>query len=161
RRALEIDPYLGAAVNAYFQNDWVRKNEEDKQKEIAALFTRMNDAGLYNATKARHSELGHYGAPIRWPDTPPAEPKEPPPVFLPADKLEVVLAPGTRWAKRSDFGTGDAAKLIERIRKRFGGTLTLLDYNRDGKLDVLLLGAVVRDGKVGNLLLENKGDGRF
>ena len=37
----------------------------------------------------------------------------------------------------------------------------VLDYNRDGKPDVLLLGAVAEAGRVRDLLLRNDGDAVF
>ena len=39
--------------------------------------------------------------------------------------------------------------------------MVLLDYNRDGKLDVFMVGAVVEKGKVRDLLLRNDGDNHF
>src|SRR5262249_52649559 len=40
-------------------------------------------------------------------------------------------------------------------------TIVVLDYNGDGKPDLFLLGAVVENGQVRDLLLRNDGDGRF
>jgi hypothetical protein len=43
----------------------------------------------------------------------------------------------------------------------FGGALVRLDYDRDGRPDLLLLGAVLRDGKASDLLLHNDGSNTF
>jgi hypothetical protein len=47
------------------------------------------------------------------------------------------------------------------VRDRFGATMVVLDYNRDGRPDLFLLSAVVENGQVRDLLLRNEGDGRF
>src|SRR5262249_49618246 len=70
-------------------------------------------------------------------------------------------ADGTNWAKPTDFGGGVRGELLSRLRSRFGAVMVLLDYDGDGKQDVFLLAAVVRKGKLGNLLLHNEGNGRF
>jgi hypothetical protein len=71
-------------------------------------------------------------------------------------KPAISLAPGTVWA------TSDKLDELRRlVRSRFGGTVILLDYNRDGKLDILLLSAVIRNGEVRDLLLRNDGDNKF
>ena len=77
------------------------------------------------------------------------------------DSFRVTLADGTRWAKDADLGDGVLGDLRRAVRERFGGTIVRLDYNRDGRPDLLVLGAVVRDGKLGDLLLRNDGGGRF
>src|SRR5262249_49954881 len=66
-----------------------------------------------------------------------------------------------RWAAGKDFGTDETADLRRLLRARFGGTMVVLDYDRDGLPDVLLLGAVVEDGKVRDLLLHNDGEGKL
>ena len=66
------------------------------------------------------------------------------------------LAAGTRWATAADLG-----ELRALVRARFGATLVVLDYDRDGKPDLFLIGAVVRGGEVCDLLLRNDGDGSF
>jgi len=85
----------------------------------------------------------------------------PPPVFRPAEKFVVRLSPGAKWAKDSDFGTGPLGNLRRAARQRFGGTIIRLDFNRDDRIDLFLLGAVVENGKVRNLLLQNMGNGEF
>src|SRR5581483_6930897 len=42
-----------------------------------------------------------------------------------------------------------------------GGTLVVLDYDRDGKPDLLLLAAVAEGGQVRDLLLRQEGPGHF
>src|SRR5262249_29187139 len=60
------------------------------------------------------------------------------------------------WAKPGDFD--DLTRLV---RERFGATLVLLDFDQDGKPDIFICSAVVRNKQVGDLLLHNVGDGVF
>src|SRR5262249_49860314 len=82
-------------------------------------------------------------------------------VFTHDEHCRVQLAPGTRWATANDFGKDVVGELRTRVRARFGATMVVLDYNRDGKPDLFLLGAVVENGLIRDLPLRNEGDGRF
>jgi Tfp pilus assembly protein PilF len=162
-KAIRLDPYLGSAVYAYFNNPHVKGTEPEKKlEEMSENYLRMNRNGLYNSSEEKYTELGFYGEAIGRTDSPrKAATEPPPPVFLPPENFKVKLAAETRWATAADLGQGDEAALRKAVRERFGGVMVLLDYDRDGKIDVLLLGAVVRKGKLGNLLLRNEGDGQF
>jgi hypothetical protein len=83
------------------------------------------------------------------------------PLFMAFPKFEVKLAPGAKWAGPGDLGEGALGDLRRVIRRRFGATIITLDYNRDGKPDLFLIGAVVENGKLRDLLLRNDGDGVF
>ena len=78
------------------------------------------------------------------------------PMFESAKGPTVKLAEGTAWV--ADDKLDDLRKAV---RARFGGAMVVLDYNRDGKPDVLLLGAVTRRGAVRDLLLRNDGNNTF
>jgi hypothetical protein len=78
------------------------------------------------------------------------------PMFDPVKALAVKLADGTTWAGREKL---DEPRRL--IRERFGGTILLLDFNRDGKIDILLPAAVLRGDRVGDLLLRNDGNNAF
>ena len=77
-------------------------------------------------------------------------------MFDPAGDLKIKHAEGAAWA--ADEKCDDLRKAV---RARFGGGLVFLDYNRDGKLDVLLTGAVVRGGEIRDVLLRNDGNNSF
>src|SRR5262249_54962369 len=110
----------------------------------------------------KYTEMGRYADVIgRVPKSTAGLRTGPLPLFAPSDDFKVQLAPGTRWATAADFGTGPVAELLRQLRSRFGGVLVVLDYNRDGKPDLFLLGAVSEGGQVRNLLLRNEGAGRF
>src|SRR5262249_16804199 len=85
----------------------------------------------------------------------------PVPTFSVDSKFQVELYKGARWANSTDFGTDSAAQVRQRIRQRFGGVQVVFDYDGDGKPDILLLGAVVEEGVVRDVLLHNEGNGRF
>src|SRR5438270_90776 len=110
----------------------------------------------------KYTDMGKYATAI---DTRPAGVAPPPvgplPLFLPEKKFDVQLAPNTRWARAEDFGTGAVGDLRRAVRERFGASIVVLDYDRDGKPDLFLVGAVVENGQVRDLLLHNEGDGKF
>jgi hypothetical protein len=69
----------------------------------------------------------------------------------------VRLADGTQWVAEES----SLPEVRRRIAERFGRTMVLFDFNRDGRLDALLLGAVIRGETIQNVLLRNDGDGTF
>ena len=56
------------------------------------------------------------------------------------------------WAKADDLGRDTLGELRRAVRLRFGGTVIRLDYNGDGRPDLLLLAAVVRGGELRDVL---------
>jgi tetratricopeptide (TPR) repeat protein len=158
RKALELDPYFNVARHklAGLIRDPV------KRKEFQAEFEQLRQAFWEREYKERYYDMGPYAEVIgRSRDDQTRLPAGPIPAFDAWEQFQVVLAPNTKWASPADFGVGPESELQRLVRDRFGATMVLFDYNRDGRPDVFLLGAVVRDGKVGNLLLRNEGDGRF
>ncbi|HYT92945.1 MAG TPA: VCBS repeat-containing protein, partial [Gemmataceae bacterium] len=155
-KALQRDPYLRRALNGL--QVLVRPEDPKRADELLKTFAGLNK--LADPEKQRYGDMGRYAEVIgRIPNGPQAFGPIPP--FARDDKFQVSLKPGTRWARSADFGQGAAAELRRAVRKRFGATLVVLDFNRDGKPDLLLLGAVVEDGQVRDLLLRNDGDDRF
>jgi FG-GAP-like repeat/ASPIC and UnbV len=113
--------------------------------------------------KLRYTEMGRYAEvidPIKNETEKPAR-REPLPIFQSDSRFQVQLRPGARWASPSSHRESKAGELRARVRARFGGALVVLDYNRDGKPDLFLVGAVEEGGQLGDLLLRNDGDGRF
>src|SRR5205823_1914591 len=97
------------------------------------------------------------GAPVPKPGAPAA----PLPLLQPVQSFTVKLAPNSRWATSADFGRGPVGDLRRAVRVRFGATVIRLDYNGDGRPDLFLVGAVVENGRVRDLLLRNDGGGVF
>src|SRR5207237_4274119 len=125
-------------------------------------FRSLMQADLFNPMDIKYTEMGKYAEVIgRSSEQGAASKTGPLPLFAPSKSFEVKLAAGTRWATSADFGKGAKAELRRRLRERFGAVMVVLDYNRDGKPDLLLLGAAVQDGQVRDLLLRNDGNGRF
>jgi FG-GAP-like repeat/Tetratricopeptide repeat len=144
-KASKLDPYLTSARFSIANHSLT--DDPEARKKLHAENDALK-AGLWaRNAEVKPTKLGRYGAPIGAVPTQPG--LTPLPNFEPAE-LTVKLAPNTKWAATVD---GDA----KAVRERFGGTMVRLDYNGDGKLDLLPLSAVTRDGKLGDLLLRNDG----
>ncbi len=129
--------------------------------QILEDFNRLHDAQWESEVNTVYTEMGHYANVIG--SSPPTSTPTigPMPMFERYPGFEVVLAEGTRWAGPEDLGDGVLGDLRRALLARFGATMVRLDFNGDGRPDLLLLGAVVRNGVLGNLLLRNDGAGRF
>jgi tetratricopeptide (TPR) repeat protein len=161
-RALSVNPYLSAAIYQVAMD--LRQKDMEKAKAKLQELQELQEKAKWHEgpkTDVRYSEMGTYGQVIAGPGRPMSPPSGPLPLFAKNDKLQIKLRPGARWAKSADFGDDPIGQLRSRVRGRFGAVLVLLDYNRDGRTDLFLLGAVVDGGKVCDLLLRNDGEGRF
>jgi Flp pilus assembly protein TadD len=153
-KALKLNPYLNPCRYSIAQHALLLKDPARKE-------TLLKDFEVFKAAEAsdraeiKYTEMGRY-AEVIGKSPAPSPDLGPMPLFEPAKGLAITLAPGTTWA------TADKLDELRRaIRSRFGGSIILLDYNRDGKPDILLLSAVVRNGQVGDLLLRNEGGFKF
>ena len=157
-RALKLNPYLNAARYALaFSPDL----GDDRKRQLLEEHRALREAEWEEEYRIAYAEMGRYADVIGRATGRQTPEIGPLPMFEKWDGLQIRLAPGTVWAKSADFGAGEAADLQRAIRERFGATIVLLDFNRDGRPDVLLLGSVVRDKRVGDLLLRNDGNGLF
>ncbi len=105
--------------------------------------------------------MGRYGNIVNpLPELGKAEKEEiPGPRFEAARPLDVKLAEGERWVKFADF-TGKAG-VTGWARGRFGPGISAFDADGDGKLDLYLTSAVIGASGIRDILLLNKGEGRF
>ena len=157
-KALQRDPYLRRALNGL--QSLIRPENPKRADELLQTFEGLNK--VYDVEKLRYGEMGRYGEVIGRIHVPAAKTDfGPVPIFVAHDKFKVNLKAGARWAKAEDFGHGVAGDLRRAVRNRFGATMVVLDYNRDGKPDLFLLGAVVEAGQVRDLLLRNDGNDVF
>ena len=151
---MKINPYLRAAQNSVAQHRITSEDIKLKTK-LLADFEAYRLAAAHDLFAIKYTEMGRYAEVIG---------KSPAaaaalglmPLFDPVKGLTVKLADGTTWAAPDKLDD-----LRKAVRARFGGTILLLDYNRDGKPDVLLLGAVTRGGELRDLLLRNDGSFAF
>jgi tetratricopeptide (TPR) repeat protein len=159
RRALSLDPYLQSA--SYQLGMLLRQTDIKKAKDLMAESEALKNQDWFEPTGMKYSEMGHYAEIINPRGGTTRANFGRMPVFRRFPDLKVDLHAGARWATSSDFGVGAIAELRKRIRARFGGVQVVLDYNQDGKEDLLFLSAVVEQGKVRDLLLRNDGHGHF
>lgn len=150
-KATALDPYLTNARYS-FANHSLTDDPQLREK-----LHRENDElklALWSRTaEIKPTKLGRYGSPIGSSSLS-SRSLESLPAFEQTDSAKVTLEANTSWAAAVD----GPAKMV---RERFGGTLVRLDIDGDGRPDLLLLSAVTRNGKVGDLLLHNDGGGKF
>jgi tetratricopeptide (TPR) repeat protein len=168
RRAMRLDPYhsaslymLQAALRSLDRHDEaaraMKEWEQLSRKDHLDLQNSLTQTGFDKF----YTERGRYAQVIGWipPHSPPTA--GPLPIFESDARFKVNLPDGARWAKADDFGAGPLADVRRRVRERFGAVVVAIDYDGDGRPDLLLLSAVVEKGQVRDLLLHNEGDGQF
>ncbi len=153
-KALELNPYLIPARYA-IANHLLTTPEE--QKRLHDSNERLRLANWEDEARAdRHSEQGRYATVIGRGLTKPAD-VGPLPMF--EQESRWTLPEGLNWDRPGMRKDNAEDRLRTALFERYGGTVVLFDFNGDGKPDALLLSAVVRDGKPGDLLLVNTGTG--
>src|SRR5262249_36390909 len=151
-KALSLDPYLSGALYGLALN--LRRQADSKEAAaLLAKFEGLQRSDWQNLTGIKYSEMGRYADVIGRPPQAGPPRNGPLPLFQPREGLKVELAAGARWARASDFGKGEVAEVRALVRTRFGGTVVVLDYNRDGRPDLFVAGAVLDKGQVRDLLL--------
>lgn len=160
-RAVALDPYFSAGIYALAME--LRSTDMKRARAMLDEQERLKQNLWDTVTKTRYTEMGRYATVIGATSKEIARSQQPGPLplFAPMDEFKVRLAEGARWATSQDLGQGAVAELHRKLRERFGGVIVVLDYNRDGNLDLLCLSAVVEAGKVRDLLLRNEGKGQF
>ena len=159
RTALRLDPSLNEARYRLALDP--STSDAEKTKLLAARET-LARAVWEDSSELIYSTMGRYADVIGRMANPAPKPAVGPlPLFRPSDSFHVALAPGAHWAKAEELGAGVMGDLRRAVRRRFGAAMVLLDYNRDGKWDIFMVGAVVDKGKVRDLLLRNDGDNHF
>ncbi len=160
-KAIRLNPYLNAAVQLLYQT--LQPTDPARAEKLREESERLRTHWHYSEIDQKYTDQGTKYSRVIGRSPPPTGPlrESAVPIFEPWDKFQVKLAPGARWAKAEDLGPGAVADLRRAVRKRFGGTIVRLDFNRDGRPDLFLLGAVVENGQVRDLLLRNDGDGKF
>jgi hypothetical protein len=155
-KAVKLDPYLNEARYRLFQA--LQESNPEGSKGQLDEFERLRAIEWETMSRIeRYSEQGKYADVIGRDLSLAGKPEIGPiPMFEPAPGFKVTLAAGTRWATSADL-----SPIQKAARERFGGTIVLFDYNRDGRPDIFLVAAVVESGKVRDLLLRNDGNNAF
>jgi tetratricopeptide (TPR) repeat protein len=152
-RALQINPYLNAARHSLTQHASIAADRQ-AQERLFREFEELRQAEVEDIAAVSYTEMGKYATAI---GLPPPLPQRPPvlPMFQ-EQSATVHLNPQTRWASAEALDP-----LQQAVRERFGAVMIWCDYDRDGRPDLFLLGAVQRHGSLGDLLLHNEGNGVF
>lgn len=146
-KALALNPYLVPARYAIANH---LLTTEAEQTKLHDLNERLRQANWEDEARPdRHSEQGRYATVIgKGLIDPPAV--GPMPMF--EQKNSAKIEGQIKWAN------DPSDPQLKSVRDLFGGVMIRLDFNRDGKPDLLLLSAVTRNGKTCDLLLRNDGD---
>lgn len=150
--AYRLDPYLTPAIYGLAMN--LRREDPDRAAQLLKEHTALSEAGWDRTVRLRYSEMGKYGDVIGGSMTP--APESPIPLFSMDNSGVFELPRGARWATVTDV-TPSARE----IRARRGAVLVAADLDGDGKTDLVLLSAVIENGKVRDAMLRNRGNGRF
>jgi hypothetical protein len=159
-KALQLNRHLSGAIYGQAMN--LRRKDPRAADEFLAEHMALSAAHWQNVSDIKYSQMGPYAEAIGRTNDPPRPPRTGPlPLFRRRPSLTVQLAADTRWASAADLGADAAGEVRRLVRSRFGAAMVVLDYNRDGRPDLFLAGAVVEKGRVRDLLVRNEGDGRF
>jgi tetratricopeptide (TPR) repeat protein len=151
-KAIALDPYLIEAKYKLFIV--LRETDPKRADSLLTEHEQLREADRFTESRIVYGEMGKYAEVIgRDPKVMPKPGVGPLPAFVPMT-VSVKLADGVTW-------TAELDPVRKAARDRFGGTVVLFDFNGDSKPDVLLLAAVLSNGKVHDLLLRNDGDGSF
>lgn len=160
-KALELAPYSFKVINNLYTTLRQLDANPDQQAVLLKRDDELRRADAGSPSKTVYGKMSHYADIIGGLPLSDKVPIGPIPAFRKQDSFHVKLAPDARWATSADFGQGPVADLRRAVRERFGACLVTLDYNGDGKPDLFLIGAVVENGNVRDLLLRNDGDYHF
>jgi tetratricopeptide (TPR) repeat protein len=161
-RSVQLNPYMNPAIYGLCQR--LRGKDSARAQQLLDEHEKLKAAEWADPTtkpKERYTETGPYAQVIGRANSDPPAPTGPIPVFVRSERFQVRLAAGARWATADDLRKAPHGELRARVRARFGATMVVLDYNRDGLPDLFLVGAVVEAEQVRDLLLRNEGKGVF
>jgi tetratricopeptide (TPR) repeat protein len=160
REAIKRNRHLSGALFGLFRN--LHREAPQEAERLIEKFKALQEADWESRTgTSRYGEMGPYAEVIDHAGDPCVRPRIGPlPRFHPRS-LNVRLAGNARWASSADLDQSDVDEVRRLVRKRFGATMAVLDYDHDHNLDLFQAGAVIENGRVRDLLLRNDGDGRF
>ncbi|MGO9466207.1 MAG: FG-GAP-like repeat-containing protein [Isosphaeraceae bacterium] len=165
-KALERDPYLTPAIYR-LAFAYRLAGQPQKQRDLLERWKKINPdrsepvPGPGTLMGDDYGDSGKYASvvnPFRGAE-PGALARAVPLNFDPARPIQITLPEGDRWVKPSDF-TGPLS-VIGRARSRSGAAVAAFDADGDGLLDLYLVSAVSGPKGIRDVLLLNKGDGRF
>jgi tetratricopeptide (TPR) repeat protein len=162
-KALECNPYLVPALFK-LQTAYRLSGDQSKARELSDLWDRLNPerhaAAPGEMVKDFYGDAGRYA----WIIDPNPSRRAPagamkPPRFDTAAPIQLTLPEGHHWATESDFQK--APQVFTWARAAFGAAIASFDADGDGRQDLYLAAAVGGPKGLHDILLRNKGDGRF
>jgi len=167
-RALAANPYLDTAVYRLAQTLRYDRSPAGLARYARAMELRNkldpNRSGVPGpgdvaakvyGSMGKYAEIIDPGAPRK----PPAG-ESPGPRFAPTKPIDVQLAEGHRWVAEADFRDPKYA-VIGRARRRFGAAVAAFRADDDDRVDLYLAAAAVGPKGLHDVLLINKGGGKF
>ena len=153
KTALELNPYLVPAMHGVAFHDTT--TEADKLAMVEKMEQLRNSNWEDEARDTKHSEQGRYATVI---STAPTSPPTlgPPPKF--ESSITWTADASTKW----DDATRDRRSVnnaVNDMRIPHGVSITLLDYDGDGRIDVYVPARAVRNSERCDVLLRNTGSG--
>lgn len=153
-KALQLNPYMNGALQGYERS--LRILGEPGAEKILEKFKALARGEAFNTVDIRYTAMGKYAEVIGRVNSVNSD-VGPLPQLQVWNNLNVKLATGTTW-----IGAAESKdKRLDVIKKRFGSVIIPLDFDNDNRTDLLLLSSVSRDGNIEDLLLHNRGNGKF
>lgn len=166
RRAVEVDPYLQSGYYGLAQVLQRQEKRDDAQTMLEA-FARLKDNPQARLADIKYMRMGPK-AEVRPRDSTAAGanpvtamPGRPAgPIFEPPTALPLVspLPQTMQWAGAEATDSEVAKSTAPGAANLVLPSITACDINRDGKLDLFVASAIVRDGKTRNAMLFAEGD---
>ncbi len=150
RKALALNPYL---VPAWYALANHASTGPAEQRERLDRMRQLQAANWEDEARPdKHSEQGRYATVIGRGLVKPAD-IGPMPTFeqRPTWKMDASV----KW----DVSAQPVDPLLQAMRAHFGGVIVRFDFDGDDRPDLLLLSAVIRNGKLCDVLLRNTGAG--
>ena len=150
QKALDLNPYLAVAWGALAGH--VSTTVAEQKEQLGRMLQLQGANWEDEARPDRYAEQGRYATVIGRGLAKPAD-IGPPALFQPQSTWKAEAS--VKW----DAAPQPDDPLLKAVRSRFGGVMVRFDFDGDGKPDLLLLSAVVRHGKLCDVLLRNTGTG--
>ncbi len=155
-KAHRLNPYMSGPLSNLIS----RVDDDQRKQQLVQEDAELRSAQVMAPNTLKYTEQSsRYARVIPGTQTP--QSPVAPLTFSPLPSFQVRLSAERRWAEPSDLPNDAWGTLLREVRRHFGATIIAWDFNRDNRIDLLLLNAVVENGELRDLLLRHEGDGTF